>query len=128
MPAAPRLTRPPAALSALSPAMSDCDKLVASATPEAATVFVAAKAPGPMVRCEAASVRARAGAGASDAVESARGPPAPGPGESPRRRGVSGVAGASAGTSGSDRARGIARMSSPLVLVVGRAANPAAGV
>src|SRR5436190_1676963 len=119
--------RAPAVLSALSPAMSDCERLVASATPDAATVLVAAKAPGPMVRCEAGPIRAWA-AGASDAVESAGGPPAPGPGAADRRPGVSGAAGAPAGRSARGRARGIARRSASLVLVVGRAANPAAGV
>src|SRR3954470_19957231 len=65
-----RLPVSAASLSALSPAMSDCERLVGSPAPEPAAVLVTAKLVGPTVDGCAGSVFGRAETCASDAVES----------------------------------------------------------
>ncbi len=62
-----------ASLSALSPAISECDGLVASLVPAAAAVLVAAISSGVAAGGRRAAVFAIAEPGSSDAVDSMRG-------------------------------------------------------
>jgi hypothetical protein len=68
-----RLNVSRASLRALSPAMSECDGLVASATPTAAAVFVIASNSGRAAGGRSTSVPTRADAGSREAVESGGG-------------------------------------------------------